>query len=256
MWWVEVRSTVHRKGTPKLVPLTEVHKHTGFRTAFAFDDDVAALIREQGSTQGLRGQKVYADVLFVDFDSSDGSGLIKYLNEHGIAYERWDSGGRSVHLHVLLRPIYGAWVPTACKEWLRKQAPDADVSYIHPGGMYRLPHTYHSKRPGRCKTLIETRPGKPLEIAEPAQKAPSFQLSERGGAEELFLLLTQRKGEGHRSPHLWRLATTAAEAGCSFEETVEHAKWWNLNFSEPPHDEGTVIKQCESAFRRLARREA
>lgn len=236
----------------RLVPLDEVDKYTGFRSAFAFDDETAERIREQSNTAGLRGISVFTDILLVDFDASDGNSLRTWLVEQGIGFTRWDSGGRSIHIHVALEPIAGPWVPEACRQFLKKVAPDADVSFLHPSGMFRLPKTFHYKT-GRQKVLIEHREGRRLVLQQP-QTSPTFQVEGGGSRELFFTLLTARKSEGQRSPWLWRLGTAAAEAGLSYDEALEHLRFWNERFAEPPKDDATVQQQCQSAYRRLARR--
>lgn len=256
MYWIEVRSTIQRVGPPRLVPLADVGKYTGFRSVCAYDDETAELIREQGSTRFLRGRPVYADVLLVDFDNTDPSPFRNYLRSAGLAFEEYDSGNRSAHFHIPLVPIFGAWVPEAMKRFMKEHGPTADMSFYHPAGQYRLPGTYHAKRPGRCKTLIAKSDGQPLTLEPPLKhKELSFEFAENEDAEaQLFLLITQAKGEGHRSMHLWRIAATAAEAGRTFDEALEHMRFWNSRFAAVPHDDSVLQKHCESAFRRQARK--
>lgn len=240
-----------------MVRLSELDGYTGFRSVFAFSTGVAERIRAEGSTSGLRDEAVYADTLFVDFDSSDGANFRDYLIANGIAFERWHSGGRGTHFHIPIQPIYGSWVPRACKEWLRERAPDSDLSFFHQAGMYRLPGTFHAKRPGQFKHLLASSDGETLQIKAPAAAALA-RLAAAPDAEttreQFFLMLTERKGEGHRRPFIWRLATVAAEIGMEFDEAVEHLAFWNDNYCEPPHELDVLVKQAESAYRRLARR--
>lgn len=259
MYFVEIRAGVRRSGPPLLVPLDDVHRHTGFRSICAFDSDLAQFIHDQGSTENLRGQPVYADTLFVDFDGTDPSEFREHLRASSLAYREYDSGNRSVHFHVPLVPVFGAWVPAAMKQYIKRYAPTADTSFYHPAGMYRLPGTYHAKRPGRCKVLIDVHDGAQLSLAVPAKSAPIMTIETEDPEEatgQLFRLLTQAKGPGHRSAHIWLLSTSAAEAGLSFDEALDHLRFWNERFASPPHDEAVLIKQCESAYRRAARREA
>ncbi len=257
-YYVEVRPTVKRTGPPVLVPLTEVHKHTGFRTIVAYCEAAADMIREQGSTLNLRHLPVFADTMFMDFDGHDPIEFRTWLQASELAYTEWDSGNRSFHFHVSMEPIEGTWVTAAMKAWTKEHAPTADVSFLHPAGMYRLPGTFHHKQPGRCKTLLHSKPGGCLKLEKPPlDLGIRFQLDEpEGTSEQFFQLLTQARSEGHRAPHLFKLAITGAEAGFSYEDTLEHMRWWNAKFAVPPRDDLTIQSQCDSAFRRLAKKKA
>ena len=248
-YFVEVRPAVRRSGAPHLVPLEEVYRWTGFRSVFAYDEATAQTIIELGSTAHLRGVPVYADTLFVDFDKSDGSTLIAALTEQGIGFERWHSGGRSIHLHVPLVPVYGEWVARACKKFVKQHCNDADLTFYHNAGMYRLARTFHPKYPGRMKVLLETRPGRLLEITQPlVNNRPMGPMIIEGASREDFMIaLTERKDEGGRRPHIWRLAVMGLEAGIEYYEILEHLQWWNLHFCSPMHADQTLINQLDQA---------
>lgn len=251
MFYVEIRKSVRRRGPPILIPLEEVYGHTGFRSVFAYPPDVADMIREQASTKGLRGNPIYADTLFVDFDNVEPGAFDDYLREQGLAFTKWDSGGRSIHLHIDLIPCEGIWVPDGCKAWMKQHAPHADMSIYHQAAVYRLPGTYHRNNPGHRKTLLETHPGKPLELPKPKTVMPMpSRASDQDSFSKYFSLLSQSVGEGGRRPHAWKLATLAAEAGVGFEKAVQDILWWNSTFAKPPHADTDVYKQIESAYRR------
>lgn len=252
-YYVEVRASVRRVGAPRLVPLDQIYQHTGFRSVVSYDEKVAALIREQGGTANLRGQSVYADTLFMDFDGHDPASFREWLIASGLGYIEYESGNRSVHYHIPIKPMYGPGVTDAMKAWTKKHAPSADISFLHNAGVYRLPLTYHPKQPGKSKQVVVSRPGPLLELD--AVAAEQFDAADAGGSrEEFFTLLTQAVGEGKRQPRAWLLATMAAECGMEFDEASEHLLWWNTWLVDPPHEPDVIIKQVESAYRRLARR--
>jgi hypothetical protein len=253
MYWVELRATVRRTGPPKLVPLVDIAKYVGFRSVFAFDDDTARQIRETGTTADMRGTPVYADTLFVDFDKSDGIEFIAHLQQQGIAHQVWHSGGRSIHVHVPLIPVFGDWVPAACKEYLKAHAPGADLSFIHPVGVYRLPGTYHPKRPGKRKELRAEQAGAALQLVQPANSSPRITFDEGGRVEDFFIRLLERKSTGERHKWIWFLATKGAEAGLAFDVTLDAIRWWNARMTDSPHDDYVLQSQCTKAYERLAR---
>ncbi len=250
---VEIRTAVQRRGPPRLVPLAEVDQHRGFRSCFAYDAATVQRIREQGGTGGLRNCEVFADMLFMDFDGHDPTQFREWLAGSGLGYEEWDSGGRSVHFHIPMQPVFGAWVPQACKQWTRRHAPTADVSFLHPAGVYRLPYTYHSKHAGRCKVPVGGQAGHLLTLAKPADERYVPAAIQDSTPERFYTMLTKAVGEGNRRPYAWHLATVAAECGMEFDDAVEHLLWWNQHLCDPAHSADAIIKQVESAYRRLAR---
>lgn len=256
-YFVEIRTTVKRNGPPRLVPLADVGKYRGFRSVFAYDEDGAKRIREQGGTKDLRGLPVYADFVLIDFDGKDPTEFRAWLHQSGLAYEEYDSGNRSVHYHIPLVPIFGPWVPAAVKAWVKRRAPDADISFYHPAGQFRLTGTYHFKQPGRRKELLDRRDGERLVITEASVPEWTYELQdyqEEGMEHNLYMLLTQKKSEGGRRHHAFLIGVTAAEAGVDIDEAWEHLLWWNETFASPPHQPEDLRPQLESAYRRLARK--
>jgi len=253
MFYVEVRATVRRSGPIRLVPLDEIHEHHGFRSVYAFDEETAEQLREQGTTSGLCGASVYAEEILVDFDGRDSKAFRDQLMADGIDFAMYDSGNRSDHYHIRLEPVQGWWVPAAMKEWVKRRAPTADLSFYHPAGMYRLPGTFHWKKPGQMKHLVMSNTGKPVKLDQSLAPAPINFVGAGGSEEELFSLLSDVKGPGQRSPHIWRIATTAAECGKTQTETLELLSWWNEQFCKPPQDPSVLVSQCEKAYKRLAR---
>ena len=252
-YFVEVRTTKRRSGQPRLVPLTEISNYTGFRSVYAYDTVLVDEIKAAGSTGNLRGQAVYSETLLIDFDDHDPAEFVAYLRSTGIGFEAWDSGGRSVHIHIPVTAMYGPWVPAAQKAWVKKHAPTADISFYHPAGMYRLPRTIHEKH-GRAKSLIESQQGSVLTIPEPLIQESVFKVSAGQDAtqEQLYSLITQRQGIGNRSRHIWLISTVCAELGLPFDTAVEHLEFWNSNFAAEPHTLSVLVRQCESAYRRKA----
>ncbi len=255
-YWVEVRSAVRRTGPIRLVPLSDVNEHRGFRSTFAYDETVTQLIRDQNGTHHLRGQPVYADFIFLDFDSHVPHEFLAWLATSGLSNSIYDSGGRSVHVHIPIEPVFGVWVPFAVKQWTKQYAPTADISFLHPAGVYRLQGTFHAKHAGRSKQLTSEQEGSKVQLSPVQQAAFTSSYSDGSTRDEFFLMLTKVKGEGHRSGHLWHLATVAAECGIEFDEAMQHLLWWNGKWCRPSHDADKVRSQCESAYRRLSRRQA
>jgi len=253
--WIEIRTGLRRSGKPRLVPLEQANSFTGFRSTFAFDDEVADIIRIQGGTAGLRGMPVYCDTIFMDFDGHDPAEFRDWIRSSGIGHQEFSSGNRSIHYHIPIVPVFGSWVPDAVKRWTLKHAPSADVSFVHQSGMYRLPGTFHHKNPGACKSLLFEMSGDPVVLTEPQEKqhapiARDIEVSE----EYLFTELTSKRGAGDRSLHLWKLATIAAKLGRNETETMDLLVWWNNMNCNPPHNDDVLSRQLNSAYKQLRRK--
>lgn len=249
--YVEIRAAVKRGGRPKLVPLAEVGKYTGFRSVFAYPKAVAEKIIQQCGSHGLRGQPVYADVLLMDFDNVDPSLFRDWLVQQGIAFERYDSGNRSIHFHIPLQPIQGDWVPQACKQWVEAHSiVQADTSFYHPAGVFRLPGTYHTKNPGRCKELLESVPGKLLVLEPPALAAvPELEHEADEEPMHFYAALLLPANEGDRRPTVFRLAVAGLRSGHDPDDVAALLSWWNSTRCYPPHDNHAIEQQINGAIR-------
>ena len=252
-YYVEIRATVQRNQAPKLVPLQDVDKYHGFRSVVAYSEEVASLIREQGGSQSLRGQPVYADTLFMDFDGHDPVEFREWLTASQLAYEEYTSGNRSVHIHIPLVPIEAPWVTDAMREWTKQYAPTADTSFLHPAGQYRLDGTFHYKT-GRQKILVTARMGEPLQLEQPKHIELRLPQVEGKNPAEFYAMLMTAKSEGKRAPFVWLLATTAAETGIGQAEALEYIRSWNRKRASPPRDDETICAQVTSAYSQYARR--
>lgn len=253
MYWIEIRSAVRRQGAPRLVPLADAGKYTGFRSVVAYDDATAEHIRTTRQTNGLRDVPVYADTLFMDFDNIEPVRFRTWLQQSGLAYEEWNTGHRSVHFHIPLSPVRGSWVTAAMKDWVLTNSPEqADTSFYHSSGQYRLPGTFHAKAPGKCKTLVAAQDGQTLVLVQPPPKVQTFSMPAEEGPERFFMMLTQTVGSGKRSQYAWRLAMQAAESGVEFNVALEHVHWWNSRWAHPPLGGHVIETQVLSAYRRVS----
>ena len=251
-YYVEIRSTQRRQRPPFLAPLDKAEDFIGFRSVFAYTQEIADYIYNTGSTKGLKQIDVYCDTLFMDFDSHDPVEFRFWLNAQGYAYTEWDSGGRSVHFHIPIKPMFGNAVPRAVKAWVKQWAPTADVSFYHPAGIYRLPGTFHAKKPGCLKRQIASREGTVLEITIPTAVYRPFEVQAGvRDVEDFYSMLLTTQLEGGRRPFIWRAATTGFEAGLAYDEVADRLLHWNANFCCPAHDPEVVIKQIDAAHRRL-----
>jgi hypothetical protein len=118
--------------------------------------------------------------------------------------------------------------------------------------MYRLPHTFHAKYPGRRKEQTYSQEGEPLVLTQPLNQ-PSYQPLAVATPDQFYFLMTANKGPGNRSTFIWLLATTAAECGMSIDEAMDNIRSWNARQALPQTDD-TVTKQTENAYLRAERK--
>lgn len=250
-FWLEVRAWKARRGLPFFVRLGEEARCSGFRSVYAYSQDLKDEILARGTTAEMGLVPVYSDVLLLDFDSGDTGDFGEWLIDEGVAFESYISGGRSIHLHVHIVPMFGERVPYSQKGWVIAHAPLADVSFYHAAGQYRLPGTVHEKT-GKRKQLTLTHPGRRLEI--PTLELPRLMASGVGGQRETsgaFLPgLMRRKGPGERTVYTWHLAKVARREGVEFDVACTQILWWNRTYSSPPQPEDHVLAKIKEVYAR------
>jgi hypothetical protein len=212
---------------------------------YEFDTKTVEKLKEVGNTRELRFLPVYSDTLFVDFDNNPEAAkkFADLLRSRELGFEVWHSGGRSVHFHVPLEPQEGFAVPASQKAWLRVNAPGADLSFYHAGGIYRLPGTFHAKYPGQQKALLASVPGELLRLETVQTPLPTrtTETDDDNSAARIYLaLLNQPANEGNRTPHAFKLLRAAKKAGQTYEDFLMDLTFWNNEFADPPHSQQTL----------------
>ena len=248
---VEIRPTVTRTGKPKLVPYNDRHKYTGFTSVYGFLEEAVKSIEGSRSTRGLGRTPVYSDILYVDFDDNE-EAAVKFradiIRIYDCEYKMYHSGGRSIHFHIPIEPMYGINVPFSQKTWMENIAPEADMSIYRHSGLYRLPGTYHSKNPGKKKELLDEREGRKIRIENrPRAAVPTIddEVEEKG--EEYFhmilgKLLNTQISEGGRHPHAYKIAMAGRTSGKSKDYTRRLLGMWNHDNCYPAKTEWELDK--------------
>ncbi len=238
---MEVRAWKERVGPPFFV-LREQLPHSGylgFRSVYSYPNYVRDHIEQQKSTAGLEWAEVYSDCLFMDFDNQPDAAreMVQFLVDEDYQHEAWDSGGRSVHLHIPIVPIVGQQVPWSQRVWVQRHAPKADVSFYTHAGQYRLAGTRHEQT-GRRKTLTHEMPGRVLQLPMVERPGTDFTYRSSGGMGHLaestfFAQLLRHKGEGERRVFAWHLAKLGKAAGLSIDDVMSKVLWWNDRHCRP-----------------------
>jgi len=248
----EHRNSKYRKGPPTLVSGKALEGLTGFRSTFGFPRETAAWIRKHESTKGMTHVSVYCDIIFVDFDDEplQAAKAATFLQDAGIGFSLWDSGNRSIHLHIPITPIEGTWVAKAVKTWVKTNLGPSDLSFYHPAGMFRLGRTKH-KKTGRHKIELKSFPGTPVLLTyEPAFEPKA--LPKLDSAQILFrwkLNLLTPKNAGGRSTHIsCCLAKDAVRLGIPFEAALSQIQEWNKRFARPAHSPEAVARKVRYEY--------
>jgi hypothetical protein len=254
-YWIEVRPWQQRTGRPRFVELDEIGDgYRGFRSVYAYPDDVMQRITEQRGTAELGGVVVYSDVLFFDFDDTDPSDVLLYLYDEGIAHEVYVSGNRSVHIHVRIEPMTGPDVPYSQKMWVLAHTTQADCTFYHAAGQFRLTGTIHEKT-GKKKELIRSMDGADLVI--PYQSPPPVAYTTPGklidASPQFMTHLLRTKTEPGRRVYAWHLAMQAHQEGYAFEDALDKVLWWNRHYSVPPLPTDAVLEKVQSVYKKRSR---
>ena len=261
--WVELTNGPKHGMPPKLVPLETINNNTGFRSLYGYNDEVKAWIETNinkfggaGSIVGLAAARLplYSDILFVDFDIESvrsGQLLVKDLKEMGVAYSVWESGGRSIHVHIRCVPYEDCRVPYSQKQWIidwmTSRGVIADTSIYHAAGLFRLPNTLHQSS-GKPKTLLARHEGDLLDyelIDHSVAQAPSN--LEEATRMVWRMLLTYEVSSRHF--HVFKIASQADRLGWSEHDIKEALLWWNGRLKNPLSEENLDQKLWQSLTR-------
>jgi hypothetical protein len=258
MIYYEHRPTKIRQGPPRLVTREELDQRRGFRSVYGWPTEAADHVRTTGSSAGLKWFPVYSDELLLDFDDRphDANVAITLMAEYGYAFSWWESGGRSVHLHIKIEPMLGSNVPASQKQFVAATFPGADLAFYHAAGMYRLPGTAHEKNPGHYKRMVEEFRGRPLAI--PLINQPLFRPSASGGSQrdpaDLDAILTHmlfktvHEGEG-RNKHAYNMAKLLKDLGHDYARALDVVEGWSGDFAVPPISRTELEATVRSAYR-------
>lgn len=255
-FYVEIRAAVKRTGRVNLVPYNDKYRYVGFTSVYGFPKEAANKILKSNNTKRLDIFPVYSDVLYVDFDNAEEAAERFEDRIQQYNYEKYNSGGRSVHFHIPIKPMYGKNVPASQKKWVADmsdfgEGPTADLTIYRHASLYRLPGTYHSKNPGRKKELVYKQQAayiEPLTI-ENLPKV-EFGMSNPGYVAEdpkffysmLGKLINKEVDSGGRHKHAYKIVMAARSSGLDIDRAKELLYKWNNQMCHPPKGEWELDK--------------
>lgn len=254
MFFVELRRTVERSGPPKYVPIESLVDRTGFRSVYAIDSTTRDAVLSAGSVRDLEGLSVYSDTLFIDFDGEGGDEMADALIENNIQFERFDTGRRGCHIHVVIEPMTGPHVPYSQLQWVKEHATGSwDATIYRAHSIIRLEGTFHEKNPGHSKTYLYGNIGKPLNIPmlspPPPIEIPGQHEGTRNEAEFWKQILVPKREPG-RTNRVYMLGALARECGVEYDDGLEAVKQWAETAAQPPlRDERELLRAYRSGYR-------
>lgn len=246
---VEHRRHIRRKCQPSWIDVGQIHNLRGFRSVYEYDYE---LVKDFDTTRYLNSLPAYSDTLFVDFDNAReaADGYWRQLQADNISATKWDSGNRSIHLHIDIKPMYGELVPQIQKAWVKANMPEADNSYLQSAGMFRLPGTFHSKNPGHMKHMLDSIESDNRLTVEMPNVLPSLR-KEADTIDHVrwsLRLLDMEAHEGGRTPHLFKLVYALKSSGESLDIILKEALFWNKNYAYPPHPDQYIANKVYEIF--------
>jgi len=224
----------HRRGT--MLPESQIKlllksSDPGYESVYAFDEDAAKTIIESKSSAGMARFPVYTRSLIMDLDNGpDQLALAEVkLAELGLGYDVWFSGSKGYHIVLTLDTLCsGRNVPYSQRKWVEGISVGADLSLYQHGRILSLPGRIHPKT-GKRKEKVKTVAGKllTLQLTDPPNGV-SFDFKPSGGMGELeaglwkaIQALANAPTPGNRHTALWSTALHFADAGVSYEATLE-----------------------------------
>lgn len=250
----------------RFVPVSEACTYKGYRSIYGFDELAVSYFKDVGTTRGSKNivTSVYADTLFTDFDDgteaydakTEAEKLWRWLNERGISYNVWDSGGRSIHIEIPHEPIWDKDLPYSHKMFLRSIEVKSDESLFQIGRIFRLPGTIHEKTL-RKKTLLESKEGKLLEfplLKEPPKPKVDACFDGEGVIElavRLQKVVADPFQDGERNKRFFVLAASVISGGFSADFCRELCEKVNDEMLSEPLDDTELELVINSAIQSM-----
>lgn len=213
--------------TANFVPVEHLSQHTGYRSVFSWSLENVNSAHSAGTVKILKDKPAFADTIFVDFDNNEKGalGFKATLDNEDVLYEMYTSGGRSIHFHISMVPVYDVRVPNSVRKFMQNFSQFGyDQSVYNYCSLFRLSGTTHEKT-GKPKKLIE-RSGffqVELDLVDPDRIA--IAVTDHDALAVAVALYSNYIGggvaEGGRYTVQWKVAKAFQEAGLSFDTALE-----------------------------------
>lgn len=256
------KTVMNRKGN--LIPEEDLVGQLGFRGVYCYDEEAAILLKAQENSLGLNRFTPCSSTLFTDFDDQpeEAEILITSLKENNIGFTVYDSGNRSVHIHIPHVFKSSKSLPYTHMKILEKLGVNLDkidTTLYRNHSIYRLEGTKHSKT-GKTKVALYEVEGDLLDFNIIEAPTKSIDYTNKGDQVNLehfldvmYKYLINGAGTGSRYGSFFNIACCAAEVGLSTESTVNLIKIINDGY-ENPHPDSEIHRAVEGGYEFISRR--
>lgn len=215
---------------------------SGFASVYRFSEADARSMQAAGTYKQFKGV-VHSTHLKVDCDTEDASQVVeRWAEKEGIAYDKYTTGNRGFHFHILRETLPHHSLPSFDKAFAKDNFTGCDLSIYHHVAMYRQVGCTH-KKTGRKKELIKSVPGKALiyEIHDPMDGEETYSSFGLRGATDISSVFGDRSlagltipaSNGKRHEMLTKVAVRLDMLGQP--EEMAYAYLFNVNLMyEPP----------------------
>ncbi len=220
-------------------------KDPGYASVYMFDENAAQAIIAEHSSAGLGRFSVYTNELVIDLDGGDAqlARAETVLAQRKLGYTVWSSGGKGYHVYIPHGKLLGGSnIPYSQRKYVEGMGIDADLSLYQHGRILSLPGRIHPKT-GARKTKVKDVLGYALDLPLLIAPAPVFSFEANGGLSDLeaglwkaLTLLQNEPTVGNRHTQLWSTALHFADAGLSYEATLEIMHEVNGSWDSPKED--------------------
>ncbi len=226
----------------------------GLASVYRYTETDAKAMQALGSFKGFKGT-VHSERLQIDADTEEASEACEgRLKAQGIAYEKFTTGNRGHHYHIVRSSPASHTLPASDKLYVKTNYPGCDLSFYHHVGLYRQTGARHAKT-GNPKVLLYSVPGsvpvipaivlEALEVAAPAKGATLEHASVF--EDDLLYRMTVPADHGQRHAHYVFLAVRLE----SLNQPFEFAVGWIYNVdlmsgASVPHKD--IVRIVEWAY--------
>ena len=226
--------------TANFIPVDDLGNHTGYRSVFAWSSEHATEAKTAGTVKVLKDRPAFADTIFVDFDNNEKGALAfkRELDDEDVLYEMYTSGGRSLHFHLSMMPIYDVLVPNSVRKYMENfKSYGYDPSVYNYCSLFRLPGTVHEKT-GKPKELLDRGGFFYLDLNLVAPDKIAITPADHDALAVAMAIYSNYIGagvaEGGRYTVQWKVSKALQEAGLSFDTALElvlamDESWKNLS---------------------------
>jgi len=229
---------------------------SGYGGVYMLGEEDAMEIRESRSSAGFDRYEVASDCVPIDIDGGDKqiAETEEILQERGLGYSLFKSGGKGGHFYLPTDLMYHASLPYSHSQYILELGVSCDTSLYHSGHLISLEGRVHPKTKVK-KHFIKEVAGKMADVK--IVEKPIFTFSggdqeSTGGIAEAMMLLSNlsinEPKPGNRHTELWAISKDLIRCGLS--DTTVHDLLVNIVRKwENPKTDDEIVKLISQARR-------